>query len=162
MADDLETAACTLTRRSFCLHACEAASLVALGALIEECSSSPTSPSGNVPALPTVTGTVSNGIVTVALDTAPALASVGSAALVQAGPSSYLVARPAQDSFIALTAVCTHEGCTVTGFQNARYVCPCHGSQYTTSGAVVMGPATQALRQFSTQFANNLLTFSAS
>ena len=38
------------------------------------------------------------------------------------------------------------------------YVCPCHGSQYSTSGAVLNGPATQPLRQFATQFTNNVLT----
>jgi cytochrome b6-f complex iron-sulfur subunit len=59
---------------------------------------------------------------------------------------------------VALTAVCTHEQCTVTGFQNSQYVCPCHGSQYSTSGAVTMGPATRALQQFSTQFSTPTLT----
>ncbi len=80
------------------------------------------------------------------------------AALVQTASGNFLVARTAQDSFTALTAVCTHEACTVTGFENQHYVCPCHGSQYTTSGAVVQGPAPSPLRQFATRFAGNVLT----
>ncbi len=44
----------------------------------------------------------------------------------------------------AINATCTHLGCLVkqstTGFD-----CPCHGSRYTTSGAVTNGPATQPL-----------------
>jgi hypothetical protein len=43
---------------------------------------------------------------------------------------SFLVARTGTDTFTALTAICTHQQCTVTGFADNRYVCPCHGSQY--------------------------------
>jgi Rieske Fe-S protein len=86
------------------------------------------------------------------------LANVGSAALVQAGSNSILVTHASQGSFNALTAICTHEQCVITGFQSGAFVCPCHGSQYNTSGAVQQGPATQRLRQFTTQFTNNVLT----
>jgi cytochrome b6-f complex iron-sulfur subunit len=96
--------------------------------------------------------------VAVNVDASSPLATVGGAALVQSASGSFLVSRTAQDTFVALTAICTHEGCTVTGFQSSRYVCPCHGSQYTTSGAVVQGPATSSLRQFATRFTNNVLT----
>jgi len=59
-----------------------------------------------------------------------------------------------------LTSTCTHEACTITGFDNTNYVCPCHGSMFTTAGRVVMGPATTPLRTFATQFSNNVLTIS--
>jgi cytochrome b6-f complex iron-sulfur subunit len=50
----------------------------------------------------------------------------------------------------------------VTGFQNQRYVCPCHGSEYTTTGSVAKGPAVLSLRQFTTRFASNVLTIALS
>ena len=94
----------------------------------------------------------------VTIDAASPLAQVNNAALVQSALGNFLVTRSTEDSFTAVTATCTHEGCTVTGFENQTYVCPCHGSRYTTSGTVVNGPATQPLRQFANQFANNVLT----
>ncbi|MEP7309006.1 MAG: ubiquinol-cytochrome c reductase iron-sulfur subunit [Acidobacteriota bacterium] len=158
MSDQTNGEPCALTRRAFFLRAGEAASLTALGSMLQACGGSPTSPSSAAPALPTINGTSANGVVSVTIDPASALATVGGAALVQASNAAFLVARTAQSSFTALTAICTHEGCTITGFQSPKYVCPCHGSQYSTSGGVLSGPATQALRQFTTQFANNVLT----
>jgi cytochrome b6-f complex iron-sulfur subunit len=73
---------------------------------------------------------------------------------------TYLVARTAQSTVTTVTAVCTHEGCAVSGFAGSVYVCPCHGSQFNTSGAVVQGPATSPLRQFPTTFAGNVVTIS--
>jgi cytochrome b6-f complex iron-sulfur subunit len=48
------------------------------------------------------------------------------------------------EGFYAISAVCTHLGCTVrragTGFE-----CPCHGSQFDENGRVVHGPAPKSL-----------------
>ena len=142
------------SRREFCA---QAVSLVSIGALLHGCGGSPTSP-GNAPLLATITATASAGAIALTIDAASPLASVGGAALVQTASGNFLVARSAQDAFTALTAICTHEACTVTGFQSPLYVCPCHGSEYTTAGAVVRGPASAPLRQFSTRFAGNVLT----
>jgi Rieske Fe-S protein len=144
------------------VHACQVVSLAAVGSALPACGGSPSSPSSTAPSLATVNGAVAAGAVTVTVDASSPLASVGSAALVQSGAGNFLVSRASQDAFVALTAVCTHEGCTVTGFQNARYVCPCHGSQFTTNGAVAQGPASRALQQFGTAFANNVLTIRTS
>lgn len=154
--DDLQLR--SLTRRAFVLHTCEAASLAALGSILQGCGGggSDTSPS-NVPSLSTINATVANGQVSVSIDAGSPLANVNSAALVQTSSGSFLVARTGQNAFTALTAVCTHEGCIVSGFENQTYVCPCHGSRYATSGTVVNGPATVALRQFTTQFSGTVL-----
>jgi cytochrome b6-f complex iron-sulfur subunit len=148
------------SRREFCAHAI---SLVTVASLIEGCGSkgNPAGPGGggsNVPALPTVSGTAAGSTVTVSNVSGTALANAGSAALVQAGSNSILVTQPVQGSFRAFTAVCTHEQNLITGFQSNNFVCPAHGSQFNTSGAVVQGPATQGLRQFPTIFTNNVLT----
>lgn len=147
------------TRREFCARSCQAVSLLALGAVLPACGGSSTSPS-SAPALPAVSGTLVNRTLSITIDAASPLAAVGGAATVTAATGSYLVARTAQSAFTAVTAVCTHEGCAVTGFANARYVCPCHGSEFSTSGAVVTGPASSPLRQFPTAFAGSVVTIS--
>lgn len=66
--------------------------------------------------------------------------------------------------FHAVSAVCTHLGCTVRaealpqpetvevgGAQlrvTHRFACPCHGSKYTGDGKVVSGPAPRPLSWF--------------
>jgi len=45
-----------------------------------------------------------------------------------------------------LSAICTHQGCTVGSVQNGIISCPCHGSEFNAqTGAVVQGPATRPL-----------------
>ena len=112
---------------------------------------------GSAAPLPVINGTVSGGAVMVGVEGA-ALAPVGGAALVRSTIGDFLVAHTAQESFTALTAVCTHEACTITGFRSPTYVCPCHGSQYSTAGQVLSGPATRSLRTFPTQLTGTLLT----
>jgi len=151
------------TRREFFTNSFHMASLAAfgatLGSFLSACASSPTSPS-NAASLPVVNGSVSNGIVTVSVDSSSPLNSVGGAALVQYSTGALLVARTSQNAFTALSSTCTHQTCTITGFGNNLYVCPCHGSQFSTSGQVVMGPAAAPLHQFTTSFSNNVLTIS--
>ena len=41
-----------------------------------------------------------------------------------------------------LNAVCTHLGCVVPWSATSnKFICPCHGSQYSPDGTVVRGPA---------------------
>jgi cytochrome b6-f complex iron-sulfur subunit len=44
----------------------------------------------------------------------------------------------------ALSAVCTHLGCTV-GTSDSGYHCPCHGSTFAADGAATGGPAPRGL-----------------
>jgi Rieske Fe-S protein len=45
-----------------------------------------------------------------------------------------------------LSAICTHQGCTVGSIQNGVITCPCHGSEFNAqTGAVIQGPATRPL-----------------
>lgn len=146
------------TRREFCAHACLGVSWLTLASLLDACGGSTTSPSSSAPPLPTINSSVAGGAIAITIDAGSPLAGVGGAALVQTSTGNFLVARTAQDTFAALTAVCTHEACTVTGFQSQTFVCPCHGSQYNLNGSVVKGPAGSPLRQFTTRFAANVLT----
>jgi Rieske Fe-S protein len=146
------------TRRGFCVHACQLASLAAVGGVLQACGgSSPTSPSVNAPSLPIINSSVINGAITLTLDASSPLSAVGGT-LVRASNNELLVSRTGQTAAVSLTAICTHEACTVTGFLDGKYVCPCHGSQYSTEGNVLTGPATRALRQFATTVSGSTLT----
>ena len=154
---------CTKSRREFCVSACHAATALALGSVLQSCGGSSPGPGGGggggtAPLLTVVNGTVAGSAVTVGIDAASPLAPVGGAALVRSGAGDFLVARTAQDTFAALTAICTHEACTITGFRSPTYVCPCHGSQYSTAGQVLSGPATRSLRTYATQLSGTTLT----
>jgi cytochrome b6-f complex iron-sulfur subunit len=146
------------TRREFCARTCQAVSVLALGAVIPACGGGSTSP--DAPALPSVSGTLSGRTLTIAVAAGSPLATVGGAAMVSASTGTYLVARTADGACVTVTADCTHQACTVNGFANGQYVCPCHGSEFNTSGGVVVGPASAPLRQFSTTFANSVVTIS--
>jgi Rieske Fe-S protein len=148
-----------INRRTFCIQACQGASCLALGALAAACGGGGSGPS-NVPQLTTVNGSVAGSTVQVQIDGSSPLAAVGGAAFVRSSGGAFLVARTTQESFSALTTVCTHETCTITGFDSSNFVCPCHGSRFTTSGRVVNGPANSPLRSFATSFSNNVLTIS--
>ena len=152
------------SRREFCAHAI---SLVTVASLVEGCGGSgggPTNPGGGgggggVPTMSTIGNATTQGnAVTVNIDAASPLSSVGSAAIVQTAAGSFLVTRIGQDTFNAMTAICTHEQCVITGFSSGTFVCPCHGSRYSSSGAVQMGPANRNLQTFRTQFTNSVLT----
>jgi cytochrome b6-f complex iron-sulfur subunit len=65
----------------------------------------------------------------------------------------------ANGSFLAVSAVCTHQGCTVTYDLPANNIkCPCHGSMFANSGSVINGPATSALQSYPVSKSGNMLT----
>ena len=157
------------TRRQFCAQACQIASVAAVagsvGTLLQACGGGGGSITGgslppDVPALATLSATAVSGGVTLNVEAVSPLAAVGSAALIQSPSGLLLVAHTSADTFTAVTATCTHENCTITGFTGQAFVCPCHGSRFSTSGAVQNGPATRSLRSFATRFAGNVLTIS--
>ncbi|WP_054685064.1 ubiquinol-cytochrome c reductase iron-sulfur subunit [Rhodothermus marinus] len=57
----------------------------------------------------------------------------------------------------AFSAICTHQGCEISSFQNNRFTCWCHGSQFDTSGRVVRGPATRALTEYTVERNGNIV-----
>jgi nitrite reductase/ring-hydroxylating ferredoxin subunit len=131
-------------------------------AALTGCGGSPSSPSsGSTPPLPSATATVAGRVVAVNIESTSPLAAVGSAATVETSRGTFLIARTGQDSFAVLTATCTHEGCTINGFADSRFVCPCHGSQFNSDGSVANGPASSSLQRYPAQFTDGLLTFTA-
>ena len=60
-----------------------------------------------------------------------------------------IVAKTTAGGYVALAAACTHQGTSVQ-FQPGSngFICPNHGSQFSTSGTVLNGPASAPLRAY--------------
>jgi cytochrome b6-f complex iron-sulfur subunit len=71
-----------------------------------------------------------------------------------------MAVRTGATTFIALSAVCTHESCTLLYAADMTLRCRCHGSAFTLDGTATIGPATVALKVYSTDFdaTTNILT----
>ena len=69
-----------------------------------------------------------------------------------------LLYRQSDTNVLAFSRNCTHNSCTIDSFQNGTSTCPCHGSQFNTSGNVVVGPAVNPLPQYSAAIADNIVT----
>lgn len=55
-----------------------------------------------------------------------------------------LLVQAEEGTITALTAICTHQGCTVAP-GDGELACPCHGSRFSLDGAVLNGPADEPL-----------------
>lgn len=75
-----------------------------------------------------------------------------------------LIVANAKGTIVALSKVCTHEGTTV-GYRSAQndFFCNNHGSEFSTTGAVEMGPATKSLTVYTAKVSadGNTLTVTA-
>ena len=50
---------------------------------------------------------------------------------------------------VSISLVCTHLGCTIEQDENGEgFTCPCHGSRYSSEGALLEGPATKNLAHY--------------
>ncbi len=72
--------------------------------------------------------------------------------------NSIIVAKTVSGSYVALSAVCTHQG-GLLGYDagNNRFHCPNHGANFATDGSVLNGPAQTALRKYNVQLTGNSL-----
>jgi cytochrome b6-f complex iron-sulfur subunit len=70
-----------------------------------------------------------------------------------------ILIRSSQTQFMALSLICTHKGCTVEK-DGSKFVCPCHGSEYTLDGKVTQGPSKTDLKTYETSYdeAKNTVT----
>ncbi len=112
----------TMTRRSFVCGAC------ALAASLAGCGSANRS------------GATTNGPVVVAVSDVP----VGGGTVFR--EQRVVVTQPTAGAFMAFSAVCPHQGCTVNAVVDGTINCPCHGSQFDSAdGTLVRGPAQTGL-----------------
>ncbi len=64
-------------------------------------------------------------------------------------------------SFSAVQVACTHEGTSINfSATQGRFVCPSHAATFTTSGAVINGPARINLKKYNVSITGSTLTVS--
>jgi cytochrome b6-f complex iron-sulfur subunit len=138
-----------MERRDFLNNLSCMASLLCAGSLLEACSksagSTQTNTNGNTP------------LISANLDTE--LAAIGAAKV----NGSVIVVRVADGnastSFVALSLICTHQGCAVKYDESSdKFKCPCHGSEFAINGAVLQGPAADPLKKYTVTVSGNTLT----
>lgn len=93
--------------------------------------------------------TPTNNMATLPFAMYPKLTTTGGGVVVDIGGRPIAVIRTGDMTATALSAVCTHEACTVE-IQSGTppLYCPCHGSEFAISGVVVRGPARSSLRVY--------------
>jgi rieske iron-sulfur protein len=74
-------------------------------------------------------------------------------------------AQTPASGIVAYSAICTHAGCTVSGWkpQEQHLLCPCHGSVYdpASAGRVLAGPAPRPLPSLPLRSDDRTLTVAA-
>lgn len=134
------------SRRAF-LRACPAVALLGLGWNLAGCDSAAVDDDGGGP--PPGSGIVINGntiTIDLASDQGRPLSKDGRALFIS---SAKTVALNDGGTIRAFSTVCPHQGCDINSFQNEILRCPCHGSQFNTTGDVVAGPAPRGLTEYS-------------
>lgn len=87
------------------------------------------------------------------------LAAPGGAMLIDTASDTVMVIRVSATEVAAVSAICTHAGCSMNYSASQSLIdCPCHGSQFSTSGQVLRGPATRAVKAYTASLAGNLVT----
>lgn len=56
-----------------------------------------------------------------------------------------VITQPTAGIYKGMSAVCTHQGCTVSEIVDGSIICPCHGSKFALDGSVQEGPAKKPL-----------------
>ena len=73
-----------------------------------------------------------------------------------------LAAGNTADAFTAVQVACTHRGGTINyNVGQGIFICPLHGSEFSTSGSVVLGPASAPLQKYNVTIDGNNLTVSS-
>jgi len=76
------------------------------------------------------------GPVQIKLSDFPALANTG---VIVEIPKERTVMRTGPTTFLGLSRLCSHQQCDID-IKGDHFECPCHGSQFTATGAVIRGP----------------------
>jgi cytochrome b6-f complex iron-sulfur subunit len=70
----------------------------------------------------------------------------------------FYLACLADGSFLAVSRICTHLGCSVPWDEEKnQFVCPCHGSTFSMSGEVLTSPAPRPLDFYPVRIENGIV-----
>ena len=147
---DFDQRLSVLDRREFLSRTLKGVGVVALGSytitFLQACSDSSN---------PMDSGSGGDAMITVDLSKAEnsALQSAGGTLALsgnQLDNAGLLLYRLDEATIRAFSRRCPHQGCTTGSFNAGVSTCPCHSSKFNTSGAVIQGPATSGLKQYST------------
>jgi cytochrome b6-f complex iron-sulfur subunit len=157
----VSTGSLTPARRDFLKKSGSLAVMSMFGvAFFTGCSSDEdTAPVSNTPPAGNNGILVTNELISINLQVATTLANTGGWALIQ--QARVLVVNLGNNTFSALTSVCTHSQCDRNwSFANDIFTCTCHGSRFRTDGTVAQGPALQPLRSYPTNLVSTTLSIS--
>jgi Rieske Fe-S protein len=87
-----------------------------------------------------------------------------SSEIVYLGSEKILIGRSSDGSFHAVSAVCTHRGCSIRFYQHGtqeEFACNCHASRFDLAGGNLSGPATIPLKQYEVSIVGDNLVVSA-
>lgn len=116
----------------------------------------PSNPNSNNPPASSTGINISNSTVVIDLSQATTLKNAGGWILIT---GAQMLVVNTGNGFSSLTSVCTHSGCDRQwSLSNNEFECTCHGSRFTTSGAVVQGPASRPLASFENSRSGDILT----
>lgn len=73
--------------------------------------------------------------------------------------NNIIVVNSGGGKYIALSSVCTHDGCTVSyNPSTGNFPCGCHNSLFAVNGSVLNGPAVKPLTAYPVTQSGNILT----
>jgi len=121
-----------------------AACAVCMGACSKSGSSGSVSPASNV---------------NFTIDLAANLTTVGSSFISNGVIIVRLATGNTPSSFTAVQVNCTHEGTGINYIPSSNnFLCPSHGSTFSTSGTVTLGPASSSLKQYNVSISGTTMT----
>jgi Rieske Fe-S protein len=119
-----------------------------IGAVVAACSTTKNQPAASSQSVASFTADATTPTTTTLTAPAPpkviaktAQVPLGSGVII----GDVVLTQPSPGIFNGLSAICTHQGCTVNKVADGTIDCPCHGSKFNLDGSVANGPATAPL-----------------
>jgi Rieske Fe-S protein len=134
--------------------------VVCSGCALASCGGKSSNPTPQIGGAPSPPAAGSGNLFT--LDLNSQLMNVGDS-IVQHGVIIVRLAAGSDPSaFTAVQVSCTHQGTAINYNESQhRFICPGHGSEFSNTGQVLVGPATVALHEYMVAVSGTTLTVSA-